>query len=223
MGKYLRDISIHTSNFQELPPGKNQKDFNITTHNVQDMFFYQIPRKFEFEGISKLNILITSSAQGDQRLTKYFDGIVEYNYPGIDFEEYFTFSREEQNHVILRILRETIEDIGKDSADKKEILLEITDSIINNNFELVRESKKLSKRTRDKKYLAFVSVKVNGEGQNAFIDISDKDGNKIIHEHLLTNLVYDFWTNLYSSKWDGHTFKILDRNGGVFKQYNVTV
>jgi hypothetical protein len=223
MGKYLRDISIHTSVFQELPPGKHQRDFNITTQNVQDIFFYQIPRKFEFEGISKLNILITSSPQRDQRHMKYFDGIVEYNYPNIDFGKYFTLSREQQNREILKILRETIEDIGKDSSDKKEILLKITDSIIANNFELVRESKRLSKRTRDKKYLASVLITVNGEGQNAFIDISDKDGNKIIHEHLLTNVVYDFWTKLYSSKWDEHTFKIIDRNGSVFKEYEVKV
>jgi len=223
MGKYLRDISIHTSNFQELPPGKTQRDFNITTHTIRDIFFYQIPQKFEFERISKLNILITSSPQRDQRLIKYFHGIVEYNYTDIDFEKYFALSREEQNREILKILRETFEDVGKEAPDKKEILLRITDSINDNNFELVRENKKLSKRTRDKKYLASVSVKVNGEGQNAFIDISDKDGNIIVHDHLLTNVVYDFWTKLYSSKWDENTFKIIDRNGSVFKQYEVKV
>jgi hypothetical protein len=223
MGKYLRDISIHTHDTQHLPPGKTQRDFNITAHNVQDIFFYQIPKKFEFNGISKLNISITLSPLRSEKLMRYFDGIVEYNYSGFDFEKYFLLSRTEQNLAILKILRTAIEDIGKDTGDKREVLLKITDSILDNDFELKRENKKLSKQTKDKKYNASVSVKVNGEGQNAYVDIFDKDGNHVVHDHLLKNLVYDFWTNLHSSKWDGHTFKILDRDGNVFKQYAVTV
>jgi hypothetical protein len=223
MGKYFRDISIHTSEFQNLPNGKIHRDFNITTHNVQDIFLYQIPRKFEFKGITKMNILITKTPNRDPRYLKFIDGIIEYNYPHFDFEKYFTLSRGQQNLEILKVLRETIEDIGSDAPDKKEILLKITDSILDNDFEFRQESKKLSKRTRDKKYSASVSVKVNGEGQNAYVDILDKDGSQILHDHLLKNLVYDFSANLHSSKWDGHTFKILDRNGNVFKQYVLTV
>lgn len=223
MGKYLRDISIHTSNIQELPVGKSLRDFNVTTHNVQDIFFYQIPKKFEIEGISKLNISITSVPQSPLKFLKFLDGIVEYNYSGFDFERYFTLPKSEQNLEILRILRVTIEDIGRNTPDKKDRLLKITDSILHNNFELVRESPKLSKSTRDRKYLASVSVKVNGEGQNAFLDIRDKSGNVIVHDHLLTNIVYDFWTNLYSSKWDEQTFRIFDRNGKIFKEYSVKV
>src|SRR6478736_2584967 len=203
MGKYLRDISIHTSNIQELPSGKSLKDFNISTHNVQDTFLYQIPKKFEFDQISKLNILITTSAQENQKFTRLIDGVVVYNYSGFDFGNYFTLSSKEQNLEILRILRMTIEDIGKNTTDKGEVLLKITDLILESNFELVQENKRLSKGTTDKKYHATVSLVVNGEGQNAFVDILDKDENKIIHDHLLTSIDQEFWMDHFSSKWDG--------------------
>jgi hypothetical protein len=223
MGQYLRDISIHTSNIQILPSGKSLQDFNGSTHNVQDIFFYQIPKKFEFDKISKLNILITDKVQENQRLTRMIDGVVVYNYSGFDFENYFTLPSREQNLEILRILRMTIEDIGKNTTDKGEVLLKIIDSIPKNNFELVQENKKLSKGTRDKKYSSSVSLVVNGEGQNVFVDILDKDENKIIHDHLLTSLDQEFWIDHFSSKWDGHTFKILYRDGHLVKQYEVKV
>ncbi|HEY0653937.1 MAG TPA: hypothetical protein VGD65_12450, partial [Chryseosolibacter sp.] len=59
MGKYFRDISIHTYNGQVLPEGKTQWDFNVSAHTVQDLFYYLIPRPIEFKTITKLNILIT--------------------------------------------------------------------------------------------------------------------------------------------------------------------
>ncbi len=38
MARYLRDVSIHIGFSQALPDGYSKKDFNITTHTVQDLF-----------------------------------------------------------------------------------------------------------------------------------------------------------------------------------------
>ncbi|MDQ3100039.1 MAG: hypothetical protein M3R08_01520 [Bacteroidota bacterium] len=99
MGKYLTDISIHVDPRQPLPEGRTQADFNITTHVIQDIFLYNIPPKFEMDGISKLNI----SIQQDEippKIIKYFDGIAVYSYAGFDFNNYFTLPSDEKSALI---------------------------------------------------------------------------------------------------------------------------
>ena len=219
MARYLRDLSIHLGSIPDLPEPITQRDFNITTHTVQDLFLYMLPKRFELGNILKLNIAIKGKNSIPNEVTNH-GGYVNYDYVGFDFENYFKASKQEQNKIILEVLRDIITRIPENNKENQKIALAITDRISEQNFKYDFESK-LSKYQRSKKYRAIVGIRVDDEGQNAYIKIESKSGNIILETHLLKNNVYEFYHNLYKSKWEGDTFKIIDRAGEIFKEFEI--
>lgn len=222
MGKYLRDISIHVDSGQLLPGNRLQKDFNITTHTVQDIFWYNIPSKFELNGISKLNIIIQEPIE-DREFNGHFDGFADYHYMGFDFENYFSLTYYEKNKKILEVLKETLKEILKDNQDKLNIFLDITDKIRKDGFVHEHESKKLSKFHKSQKIRASVIFRIDEKGQNAFLKIKNKKGKELLTTHLLKNRVYDFWDNLHKSKWEDNKFQLINRNGKIYKEFKIKI
>ncbi|MDT0622671.1 hypothetical protein [Croceitalea vernalis] len=217
MAKYLRDISIHIEFSQELPNGFTQKDFNLTTHTVQNIFWYQIPKKFELDGISKLNIQITSKIP-KSNYRNSADGISEYTFGGFDFEKYFKKSIVDKNRTILKVLETAISDILKSDKKKSSELLNITKSIAVNGFKYQTESKKLSKWNKNRTLRALVVCSVDENGQNAFVKIVDENGIEVLNEHLIKNNIYEYYNNLYKTNWTEKKFQILTRDGKIFKE-----
>ncbi len=218
MARYLRDISIHLGSGQKLPEGRSQRDFNISTHTVQDIFLYRIPKRFEFGNVLKLNIDIKGTDAVNSEVMN-FDGYVNYDI-GFDFENYFTVSKEEQNVIILEVLRDVLRRIPEPNAENKEIALAITDKISEHNFKYSFESN-LSKQQRNKRYKAIVEIHIDDEGQNAYLRIEQKDGKTIFETFLLKNNVYEFHNNLHKSKWLEDKFIIMDRDGRTFREFEI--
>jgi hypothetical protein len=219
MARYLRDISIRVSPLQKLPEGFTQKDFNVTTHTVQDIFLYLIPNRFEFDNILKLIIDINS---GEKPLKNKinFDGYVQYSLNNFDFDEYFKLTKVQQNEVILNVLSDTISQIPNVSVENQKIAFDIIKKIKESNFEYTFISK-LSKQQRSKKHKAIVEIQINDDGQNSFLKIENNSQEEILKLHLIKNIVYEFYNNLYKSKWEGNNFQIIDRNGEIFRQVYV--
>lgn len=220
MAKYLTDISIESEFSQEFSNGKTKLDFNKTTKVVQDIFWYKIPNKFEFDGIGKLNIRITSSIP-ETIYKETAVGFAQYTYGEFNFSEYFELSKNEQNHTILKILQKAILDILKGNPKQANELIEITENIKATGFEFEKEDKKLSKWNRKRNYRGLVTYKIDENGQNAFFKLSDKDGNILFQEHLLKNRIYDFHNNLYKSKWNEKIFLIFNRDGKLYKEFDI--
>jgi hypothetical protein len=219
MAKYLTDISIESEFSQEFSNGKSKLDFNKTTKVVQDIFWYRIPKKFEFDGIGKLNIRITSGIP-EMKYKETAFGFAQYTYGKFNFSEYFELSRNEQNQVILEILQKAILDILKVSPKKATELIEITENIKESEFEFETEDKKLSKWNRKRNFRGLITYKIDENGQNAFFKLSDKNGNTLIQEHILKNRIYDFHNNLYKSTWKESKFQIFNRDGKLFKEFD---
>ena len=220
MAKYLTDISIESEFSQEFSNGKSKLDFNKTTKVVQDIFWYKIPNKFEFDGIGKLNIRITSGIPE----TEYKEtavGFAQYTYGEFNFSEYFELNQNEQNHAILKILQKAILDILKGNPKKANELIEIKDNIKETGFEFETEDKKLSKWNRKRNFRGSITYKIDENGQNAFFKLSDKNENVFFQEHLLKNRIYDFHNNLYKSKWNESKFQIFNRDGKLYKEFDV--
>ena len=218
MAKYFRDISIHIRNSNELPNGYTQKDFNLTTHTVQNIFWYQIPKKFEFDRTSKLNIQITSKIP-EPKYINIGDGIAIYTFGGFNFKDYFQKSILERNNTILKVLETAISDILKKENLKKMELLKIIESISANEFQYQTESKKLSKWNKNRSLRASITYVIDQYGQNAFAKIIDKNGIETHNEHLIENHVYEYYNNLFKTKWTNSSFQIIKRNGEIFKEF----
>ena len=193
MARYLRDISIRVSPSQKLPEGFTQKDFNVTTHTVQDIFLYLIPNRFEFDNILKLIIDINS---GEKPLKNKinFDGYVQYSFNNFDFDEYFKLTKVQQNEVILNVLSDTISQIPNVSVENQKIAFDIIKKIKESNFEYTFISK-LSKQQRSKKHKAIVEIQINDDGQNSFLKIENNSQEEILKLHLIKNIVYEFYNN----------------------------
>jgi hypothetical protein len=221
---YFRDISIHTDD-HNLPFNKKDSDFNVSAHLVQDLFWYNIPKKFNVLDMGKLNIIITQddipNNYASEKFQILYDGIAMYYHSNFDFNNYFSISAEDRNKIILNILREAINYILKDDSEKSNILLSICDKIEENNFQLRTISKKYSKWHKSRKYKANVIFQVDPNGQNAFVELIDKNGNVIKNEHVVTNQVYEYHMFLNKTQWIENDFVIYARDGEIFKQISI--
>ncbi len=222
MAKYLTDISIESEYSQKFSEGFDKLAFNKTTKVVQDIFWYQIPSKFEFDGIGKLNIRITST-NPEIKYRETAVGYAQYTYGGFNFSEYFSLDQTARNLVILKILQEVILDVLKGDEEKSKELIDITNQIEANGFVHEVEDEKRSKWNRKRNCRAAIIYRIDSDGENAFLKLFNKSGNLLIHEHLLKNRVYDFHNNLFRTKWAGTTFQILKRNGEIFKEFDGVV
>jgi len=210
MARYLKDISIHLGSGQELPYGLSQRDFNDTTRTVQDIFWYMIPKRFEFGNILKLNINIKGKDAVHSEVMN-FDGYFNYDYIGFDLE---------QNRILLDVMRDVLRRVPEAKAENKEIALAITDKISEQNFKYSFHSK-LSKQQKSKRHKAIVEIRIDDEGQNAYLKIEQINGPTIFETFLLKNTVYEFHNNLHKSKWQEDKFVIINRDGGIYKEFEI--
>jgi hypothetical protein len=219
MAKYLTDISIESEFSQEFSNGFTKLDFNKTTKVVQDIFWYLIPNKFEFDGIGKINIRITSGIP-DNKYKQTVVGFAQYTFGEFDFEKYFDLSQSEKNKTILKVLQKFISDTLKNNPEKAKTLFAITQRISENGFVYETEDKKLSKWNKKRDFKVSIIYRIDQNGENAHIKLANKSGIKILEEHLLKNRVYDFHNNLYKTKWNENKFQIFNRDGKLYKEFD---
>ncbi|WP_299782927.1 hypothetical protein [uncultured Formosa sp.] len=217
MAKYLTDISIESEFSQEFSKGFTKLDFNKTTKVVQDIFWYLIPNKFEFDGIGKLNIRITSGIP-ENKYKETAVGFAQYTFGQFKFSEYFELTQTEKNRVILKILQKAISDILKHNQEKANSLLEITKRISDGGFKYETEDKKLCKWNRKRNLRGLITYRIDQNGENAWLKLSNKNGDIFYEKHILKNRVYDFHNSLYKSKWNENKFQIIKRDGTLFKE-----
>ena len=220
MAKYLTDISISLKYNKKIIDVETAKKFNVSAQTVNNIFWYLIPKRFEFGNIMKLIIEICLNKDEYEEPTN-FGGYVTYNFNGFDFQEYFTLSRIDQNKKILNVLRKIIRKIPVEKEENKKIALEITNQIETMNFDLKHVSQKLSKTHKSRKFKANIIYRVNDNGQNSYLEIIDKEGNKIVNEFLIKNNIYEFNHKLKKTRWKDDTFEIIDKDGNIFKKFKI--
>ncbi len=216
MGKF-RDLSIHLSFEEQLPDGLAMRDFNITTHNVQDIFRYLLPHNYDFGGIGKLNILI-SGKQGENEYVHH--DIALYRHKKFDFSAYFGLSQYDRNNVIWQLLKSTVLDIAARQSLDAHYVIEIIDRIKALEFSYSFRSR-LSKKQRGGKFDGIILVTIDAQGTNAYFVLRDKAGQELTKVHLIKERVYEFRNNLHKTKWEGDVFQIFDRHGQVFKSFDI--
>lgn len=220
MAKYLRDISIQLKYNKELIDLESARKFNVSTQTVQKIFWYLIPKRFEFGNILKLIIKICLN-ENEYKEPTNFDGYATYNFVGFNFEEYFGQTRIEQNKKVLNVLREVIHKIPVENNENKKFAFEIIKQIEDMEFDYKHVSRKLSKFHKSRKVKANVIYRVNDNGQNSFLEIIDKNGEKLHSEFLIKNNIYEFKHTLNKTRWNENTFQVIDKNGKIFKEYKL--
>ena len=178
-----------------------------------------LPNRFEFGNILKLNIEIKGKNETLDEV-EFFDGYVRKSFTDFDFKKYFSLSKNEQNKLIIEVLRDVLMRISVENEENKKIAFQILDEIVRLNYEYSFESK-LSKYQKSKKHRAIIEIRINNDGQNAFLKIVNKAGSVVFESHLLKNNIYDFYNNLHKSNWQDNTFQILNRDGEIFKQIEI--
>jgi len=90
-------------------------------------------------------------------------------------------------------------------------------------FDYKHVSNKLSKFHKSRKFKANIIYEVNDDGQNSFLEIIDREGNRLYNEFLIKNNIYEFNHSLYMTRWYGNTFQIIDKKGKIFKEYKLKI
>jgi hypothetical protein len=110
----FRDLSIHASDYAKMPKGHTIREFNFSTHAVQEIFLTFIPRNYRLDGMAKTNLTL-GPRNGDLRYAQLIDVNVYY-VEKFDFRAYFAASSHERDEMLLAALEKGLLDIARRSG-----------------------------------------------------------------------------------------------------------
>jgi hypothetical protein len=117
---FFRDLSIYASHYAEMPKGHSMRDFNFSTHAVQEIFLTFMPRKYLLDGMAKTNLTL-GPRNGDRHYAQLLNVNIYY-VEDFDFRAYFAASTQERDEMLLAALEKGLLDIaGRSSANAEPI------------------------------------------------------------------------------------------------------
>jgi|SRR5579884_2407731 len=99
---FFRDLSIHASDHAKMPKGHTARDFNLSTHAVQEIFLTFMPRGYLLDGMAKTNLTL-GPRNGDRQYAQLIDVNIYY-VVGFDFRAYFAASTHERDEMLVAAL-----------------------------------------------------------------------------------------------------------------------
>ena len=171
---YFRDLSIAASSYSKMPKGRTARDFNFSTHAVQEIFLAFMPRKYLLDGMGKTNLCL-GSRNGDEQYEQLIDVNIYY-VEGFDFRTYFTASAHDRDEMLLTALERGMLDIaGRSGADPVPIRNAIAETRAC-GCERRYVIKRLSRMTKSRKLKLNVFRHLFHGGESWGIDIANRKG-----------------------------------------------
>lgn len=171
---FFRDLSIHASHHAEMPKGHSVRDFNFSTHAVQEIFLTFMPRKYPLDGMAKTNLTL-GPKNGNKQYAQLIDVNIYY-VEDFDFRAYFVAPTHERDEMLLSALEKGLLDIARRSgADAEPIRKAIADTRAcgcERRFVI----KRLSRMTKSRKLKLNVFRHVFHGGESWGIDIASRKG-----------------------------------------------
>ncbi len=182
----FRHLDINKSNISF--DGKDNKPFRFYCYHIAEMFMELLPL-IEINNSSKIAIVFGKKDKFDTEFDG-IDGVTSVFVENFDFNYFYNSNKEEQNHIILENIKNTLVEIykrrGKDVSVIK-MIEETANKLIECNFNLKIPIKRLSKSSKDRKYKINVYRVLNNEiGEGGLCEVYNKSENKT-YETWLTN------------------------------------
>jgi len=187
--------------------------------NIRNIFNEKIPKNFEFNGISKLNIQFS-----DTDLVGLIEpdtkGIAVYQRNDFSFDKFQSLSENEKDNVSLGYIENSlieIADLYGNSESQKEIVRSISNSIRENAFILDKVHRKTTKWHGSRKFRAVTTLQFKKGGIDVVLEIVGNDGASISKYKIIESWLWEsVWSSLWKGSWAQNSFVIEDRFGEVF-------
>ena len=207
---FFRDLSIHASHHATMPKGLTVRDFNFSTHAVQEIFLTFMPRKYLLDGMAKTNLTL-GPRNGDRQYAQLIDVNIYY-VEDFDFRAYFAASTHERDEMLLAALEKGLLDIaGRSGANAEPIRKAIADTRAS-GCERRYVIKRLSRMTRSRRH----------GGESWAIDIANRKG-EVLDTRWIAEKTDWFraGNNFRRSMLKGDNFVLLDFIGRQSYKLNV--
>jgi hypothetical protein len=132
---FLKDISVSAERGGKLPDNRHHKIFNRGTHAAAIAFQKALGSKFILDNVKKINILLFPPREGDQKYQNLVDVSV-YHYENFNFESYFEMSKVEQEHYLLKVIKESLLEVAKITRIEKKPIEDAYKKVLKEKFPL---------------------------------------------------------------------------------------
>jgi hypothetical protein len=187
--------------------------------NLRDLFGLHLPKDFELDGISKLNIQF-GDFEGPKYQSLGKDSIAVFKRNDFHFDEFCQLSEKEKDLKSLFYIEDSLINIcnGLEFSDDKTIQIkQIAEDIKKKNFEFTRNYKKTSKWNSSRTLRAITTLHHRKGGIDADLEIIDKTGKVIFSEKIVDGRFWEaVWFDLWRGYWEGQKFRIENRVGEDF-------
>jgi len=209
----------------ELAKVPEEPRFRWLAYHVKEVFLALLPKRFQLNDTSKLQI--TCGPRGNERQYLEVLGTSEYFVEDFDFAAYYAKQGRQRDDFLLDVIEACLVDIdGRRRLDPAtpERIASTVAAVRQSDFSVSREVKKLTRSTKCRKLKFAVSRHLNRDvGEGWSVDVVKKD--KQVLDRQWIGEVPDFLdrTEQYRlSRWVGDQFQIVDPFDRVVYQLDAT-
>jgi hypothetical protein len=217
---FFRDLNIHASHHATMPKGHTVRDFNCSSHAVQEIFLTFMPRKYLLDGMAKTNLTL-GPQNGDRQYAQLINVNIYY-VEDFDFRAYFAASTHERDEMLLAALEKGLLDIaGRSGADAEPIRKAIA-ATRDCGCERRYVIKRLSRMTKSRRLKLNVFRHVFHGGESWGIDIANRK-RQVLETRWIAEKTdwYRAGNNYRRSMLKGENFVLLDFIGRQSYKLNV--
>jgi hypothetical protein len=217
---YFRDLAIGASEFAQIPKGHSEREFNLSTHAVQEIFLAFMPRKYRLDGMAKMNLEL--GPKGAHAQYEQVMGVNLYFVEDFSFRAYFAASTKRRDEMLLSVLEKGLLDIAaRSGADPQPIRRAIRETRAcgcEHRYVISR----ISRLTRSRRLKLNVFRHVFHGGESWGVDITNRKG-EVLNTLWIAKRTNWFRasSNYRRSVIKGNNFVVLDWIGRQTFKLNV--
>jgi hypothetical protein len=218
----LKQIEIRESDVTY----SNQSDwwFHLTGHHVKELLLHFLPHDYVLDGSSKFCAIFGPKPQGEKEWSTLL-GVTVCYVENFDVEQYKRQSIATQQETILVELTNAMIRVARASDVNFAAIQKAADAVRNSNFYSEMLIKKLSRKTKDRKFHVEVFRRLgSGIGETWEMRVSDAKGHLLGTEQITESPGHLDRTSHFSrSQWIDNVFQILDtRLQRVQYEFNIS-
>lgn len=212
----FRDVQLINAGKQSEENLAQNRYLMAYWENLRDIFCTLLPSKFDFYGISKLNIYL-GPFEGENFTEASADGIAIYRRCDFDFSEFKKLPEQDKNERSLFYVRDSLLALCKRfelSDQVSEIIRKVSKQVLENNFELKREYKKTTKWNKARNLRAITELNHKVGGIDVNFTLVNKQGVTLAKHCLFSKAIWNtVWFELFVGTWEESNFIIENRVG----------
>jgi hypothetical protein len=215
---FLKSLRVYSGRLVKLT---NEVPFRWTTHHVTEIFISLLPKNYELDGSSLVQI--TCGLDEGQPTYRQMLGSSEYYIPDFDFQGYYNLSLEEREKYILGVIEKTLTEIARQYNANELIIFQTAEEVRRREFNLKIHIKKLSKKFPGRALKIDVYRHLSKEGGEDWT-LEVIQSKEVVHKEFMRQRPnsLDLRDYFKKSEWNGHDFIVFSKPNKEVYRFNVS-